>query len=205
VAKLEPWKIRGEMSLSCSCDVFCPCVISLGKHQPTEGHCQAWACFRIDKGHHGDVDLAGLNVGLFIDIPGLMARGNWTAALFIDKRADIYADKAIQKIFSGAAGGSTGLLRILIGQFLGAEQMAIEYRTENGTRHVNIGKVVQGVITPIKGSKDNKPVKIRNSEYWIAPDITVAKADKSRVRAFGRVWDFAGKSAEICKIDWSGP
>ena len=43
---------------------------------------------------------------------------------------------------------------------------------------------------------------IRNSEYWIAPDVTVARADKSRLRAFGRNWNFAGRSAEICQIDW---
>jgi hypothetical protein len=43
---------------------------------------------------------------------------------------------------------------------------------------------------------------IQNSEYWIAPNVTVAKADKSRFRAFGRNWNFAGRSAEICQIDW---
>jgi hypothetical protein len=25
------------------------------------------------------------------------------------------------------------------------------------------------------------------------------------VRAYGRVWDFDGRSAEICQIDWHGP
>jgi hypothetical protein len=43
---------------------------------------------------------------------------------------------------------------------------------------------------------------IRNSEYWIAPDITVARAERSRFRLFGRNWNFAGRSAEICRIDW---
>lgn len=205
MAKIPAWKINGEMALSCSCDVFCPCVISLGQHPPTEGKCQTWACFRIDDGHYGDVDLSNLNVGLFAEIPGLMTRGNWTAALFIDKRASIYADKALQKIFSGDAHGSTGLLRILVGTFLGAEQMSIDYHVENETRIVKIGKIVEGAITPIAGKKDNKPVSVQNSEYWIAPDIIVARADKSRLRAFGHVWNFAGKSAEICQIKWSGP
>ena len=26
-----------------------------------------------------------------------------------------------------------------------------------------------------------------------------------RVRAFNRVWDFDGRSAEICRISWRGP
>ncbi len=46
---------------------------------------------------------------------------------------------------------------------------------------------------------------ITNSQYWIAPEITVAKSDRSKMRAFGRNWNFAGRSAEICKLDWRGP
>ena len=46
-----PWAIKGELFLNCSCDVFCPCVVSLGKHPPTEGHCHAWMAISIDEGH----------------------------------------------------------------------------------------------------------------------------------------------------------
>ena len=65
----EPWHIKGELVLSCNCTVFCPCVISLGQHEPTEGHCQAWAGIRIDQGHHEDTDISGINVGLFCSTP----------------------------------------------------------------------------------------------------------------------------------------
>ena len=27
-----PWTIKGELILNCNCTVFCPCVVSLGKH-----------------------------------------------------------------------------------------------------------------------------------------------------------------------------
>ena len=84
---MEPWSIEGELILNCNCTVFCPCVISLGTHPPTEGYCQAWAGIRIDKGNSGDVDLSGLNIGMLLDIPGKMERGNWTLALWIDDRA----------------------------------------------------------------------------------------------------------------------
>ena len=82
-----PWHIKGELILNCNCTVFCPCVVSLGKHAPTEGYCQTWFGVRIDDGAYGDEDLSGLNVGMLVEIPGLMARGNWTAAAFIDERA----------------------------------------------------------------------------------------------------------------------
>jgi hypothetical protein len=198
----EQWSIKGEFVLSCSCEVFCPCVISLGNHLPTEGHCQTWAALRIDDGRFGDTDLAGVKAGLMIEIPGLMSRGNWTAALFVDEKASIYAVKALTRIFMGKVGGSTHLLSILVGSFLGVRQVPISYEIKDQTRLITIDKIVDGAITPVRGKSKGENVVIRNSEYWIAPDVTVARADKSRFRAFGRNWNFAGKSAEICKIDW---
>lgn len=201
----ESWSIAGELALSCNCTVFCPCVLSLGQHPPTEGHCQTWAGIRIDRGSCGEVDLSGLNVALILEIPGLMSRGNWTAALFVDERADIRAVKALTRIFTGRLGGTTGLLKILVGRFLGVQQARISYQTEGATRIVQVPGIIDGAITPVPGNGKTGDVVISNSEYWIAPDITVARADRSRMRAFGRNWNFAGRSAEICGLDWRGP
>jgi len=198
------WSLRGELVLSCSCTVFCPCTLSLGHAPPTEGYCQTWAGIRIDEGRFDATDLTGIKVGLIIDIPGLMSRGNWTAGLFIDDNAPIQAVKALTRIFTGRAGGSTHLLSILVGHFLGVQQAPIVYRTEGETRIFSVEKIIDGAVTPIAGKQKGEPVVIRNSEYWVAPDITVARADKSRVRAFGRNWNFAGRSAEICRLDWGG-
>lgn len=200
----EPWSLKGDYVMSCNCTVFCPCVISLGQHAPTEGYCQTWAGIRIEEGQFGETDISDINVGLFIDIPGPLARGNWTAGLFVDERASIYAVKALTKIFTGRAGGSTGLLKILVGSFLGVRQTRIDYRIEGETRIFEIPKMIEGVVTPIHGKVPGEPVIIRNSGYWVAPDIVVARAEKSRVRAFGRNWNFAGRSAELCRLDWSG-
>ena len=198
----EKWSLQGELVLACNCTVFCPCVLSLGDHAPTEGYCQTWAGFRVDEGYFGDTDLSGINLGLMMEIPGYMSRGNWTAGLFIDERASIYATKAITKIFSGKAGGTTGLLSILVGNFLGVQREKIIYETDGKTRHVKIPKIIDGMVTPVPGNKDGEDTVIKNSKYWIAEDIVVARAEKSRFRAFGRNWKFDGHSAEICKLDW---
>ncbi len=197
----DPWFIKGELTMSCNCEVFCPCVLSLGRHAPTEGYCQTWAGVRIDEGKFGDVDLSGIKYGFMADIPGRLGRGNWTMALFVDDAASAQAVKALTWIMSGRAGGSTGLLKILAGSFLGVRQVPITYETVGETRIVKIEKIVDGAITPVKG-KDAGPVMIRNSEYWIASDIMVSRADKSRFRLFGRNWNFEGRSAEICRLDW---
>jgi len=198
----EAWTLRGELVLSCSCTVFCPCTLSLGLAPPTEGYCQTWAGIRIDDGRFGEVDLSGVKVGLIIEIPGLMSRGNWTAGLFVDDKASIYAVKALTKIFTGRAGGSTRLLSILVGHFLGVQTVPILYEVDGATRVFKIDRIIDGAVTPIEGRNKGEPVVIRNSEYWVAPDVVVARADKSRVRAFGRNWNFAGRSAEVCALDW---
>jgi len=43
---LTPRAMKGELILNCNCTVFCPCVVSLGKHTPTEGHYQTWGGVR---------------------------------------------------------------------------------------------------------------------------------------------------------------
>ena len=114
----EPWSLKGELTLSCNCEVFCPCVLSLGKSAPTEGYCQTWAAVRIDEGHFGGTDLSGIKFGFMAEIPGRLGRGNWTVALFVDDKASAYQTKALTWIMTGRAGGSTALLKILAGSFL---------------------------------------------------------------------------------------
>ena len=201
----EPWRIEGELILNCNCTVFCPCVISLGKHPPTEGYCQAWAGVRIDKGNAGAVDLSGLNVALLLDIPGWMGRGNWTVAAYIDERASEDAFARLIEIFSGKARGTTGLFSILVSNFLGAERAPVVFESDGRRRRLIVPKKILGEVEPIEGATPDEEVMVSNTQYWMGPDITIAQATQSRVRAFGRVWDFAGRSAEICQISWAGP
>ncbi|WP_303980877.1 DUF1326 domain-containing protein [Dongia mobilis] len=202
---MEKWTLKGELILNCSCTIFCPCVVSLGKHPPTEGQCQGWAGIRIDEGQSGETDLSGLNVALLLDIPGNMARGNWTAAAYIDERASDAAFEKLVNIFSGKARGTTGLFSILVSTFLGAERAPVSFEREGEKRRLVVPKRIIGEVEPIGGKDPGSHVVITNTEYWMGPDITVAKANQGRVRAFGRVWDFDGRSAEICAIDWRGP
>lgn len=199
------WAMKGELVRSCNCTVFCPCVISGGNHTPSEGACLSWAGLRIDAGRFGDVDLSGLNVGLILESPGPTSRGNWTVGLFVDERASIYAQKAICSIFSGKAGGTAAPFAIHVGTFLGVERVPIIYETHGRTRVFRIPKIIDGALTPVTGKDPEKDTVITNSTYWIGPDITVARADESRLGVYGRNWDFAGRSAEICKLDWRGP
>jgi len=198
------WAIKGELFLNCSCELFCPCVVSLGAHPPTEGHCHAWMAIAIDEGHFEGEDLGGLNVGLLVDIPGRMGEGNWRVGAYVDERASDAAYNGLLQIFSGAAGGTTGLFTMLVSEIIGAERAPVEILRDGKKRSIKIGRKISGEIEMIDGAQPDHPVMISNSKYWMGPDIIAAVGVKSKVRDYGRVWDFGGKSAEICPIDWKG-
>ncbi|WP_170606850.1 DUF1326 domain-containing protein [Ruegeria arenilitoris] len=199
------WAIKGELILNCSCDVFCPCVVSLGAHPPTEGHCHAWMGVIIDEGNFEGEDLSGLNVGLLVDIPGRMGEGQWKVAAYVDERASGKAYNGLLQIFSGQAGGTTGLFTMLVSEIIGAERAPVQIERDGNKRRIVIGRKIQGEIEMLAGKDADHPVMVSNSKYWMGPDIIVARGTKSKLRDYGRVWDFGGKSAEICPIDWHGP
>lgn len=201
----ESWAIAGELILNCSCEVFCPCVVSLGQHPPTYGFCHAWVAVRIDEGHMDGTRLDGLNAAMLLDIPGKMGDGSWTVALYIDERADDDQFAAIERALSGQAGGTTGLFRLLVGNYLGARRVPVTYESDGEVRTFQAGKAIMGSIRPIEGAEPGKPVTIENSRYWMAPRVVIARAMKSRLRDFGRVWTFDECSADITNIRWAGP
>ena len=203
--KLPEWMIQGELILNCNCTVFCPCVISLGAHYPTEGHCHAWLGVRIEKGSYGGEQLDELNVAMILDIPGRMSDGDWKVGTYIDNNATEAAFEGLSNIFAGRAGGTTRLFTMLVSEFIGVSRAKIEYTNEGKNRGLVVDKHIIGEIQPIEGNDKINDVTLQNTSYWMGPNITIAQASKGKVRAFGRVWNFEGKSAEICQIKWSGP
>ena len=205
--RMDPtnWEIKGELFLNCSCTVFCPCVVSLGAYPPTEGYCHTWMGVAIDHGHFENENLSGLNMGLLVDIPGRMGEGNWKVAAYVDERATEKAYNGLLKIFSGQAGGTTSLFTMLVSEIIGAQREKVEIVRDGNRRSINIGKKIQGEIEMLPGASPEHPVMVSNTKYWMGPDVIAARGLRSRVRDYGRVWDFDGKSAEICPIHWHGP
>ena len=201
----DNWKIRGELILSCNCDVFCPCVIALGKAQPTYGVCHTWWGLHIDEGHAGDESLDGLSVGVLMDIPGPLAEGKWTVALYIDERASDAAAQALTEILSGKAGGTTGWFSIMVAEFLGVKRVPIEFKQAGRGWTFKIPKIIDGAIEPIEGANGDGTTKITNTKYWMGADVTVCRSTKSRFRDWGRNWELSGGSGEYAQVEWEGP
>ena len=197
------WEINGEMVLACNCDLFCPCVASLGNAQPTYGYCQAWAAIKIHKGFAGEESLDELNAALMLDIPGRMSEGNWTVAIYIDERANPTVVKYLTSILKGEQGGPPTVLGILAGDFIGVKQVPISMVKEGKDWKVEIPKIIDGTVVPVAGKNSDENVVISNTKYWIAPDVHVSQSRENRFRDYGRNWDFTGQSAEYVKVEWA--
>jgi hypothetical protein len=111
------WQLSGDYFENCNCAVVCPCVFStkpLFQEKPTQGFCEVALAFHVEQGQYGDVTLDGLNAIVMARSPGTMSAGNWTAAVYLDERADERQRQALQTIFTGAGGGPLGGLAPLI-------------------------------------------------------------------------------------------
>jgi hypothetical protein len=198
------WRLAGEFVVSCSCD-WCPCAISLGRAQPTGGRCYSWFAFRLDAGRAGTVDLGGLCLALLLEVPGRMAEGNYALGLFLDERASPGQGEALERIFTGQAGGPPGWWGSVVTQYLGARAVPISYETEGWRRRVSIPKVLDGTIEAEIGADRTTPMQITNMLYWMGSTVSLARGARSRIRGFGRNWDLSGRSAEFAPFDWQGP
>jgi hypothetical protein len=95
----------------------------------------------------------------------------------------------------------------LVGNYLGARREPTSFTiADDGIRTFTAGRAIFGQIKPLQGADPSKGgVTINNTPYWMGPVVTTAVGLKSKVRDFGRTWNFDGNSAEICQIEWAGP
>ena len=119
-----------------------PCVLSLGEHPPTESRCQTWAGIRIDDGpFRHDRSFRRIKVGLMMDLPGIMSRGNWTAALFVGRPCFGICREGADQDFHRRVGGTTHLLSILVGQSSEYVRCRSPARRRGDTRIVRIRRL----------------------------------------------------------------
>ena len=90
------WSMTGEYVETCSCELMCPCNLSLD-HGATYDFCRVTLVFDIREGEIEGTDVGGLTVAAIADTPKVMTDGNWKLGVFIDDEAsDEQADKLVR-------------------------------------------------------------------------------------------------------------
>jgi hypothetical protein len=199
------WTIKGQYFENCSCNVPCPCTVSLDLGADRE-RCNAFLVFQVESGEVEGVDVSGLTVAAMVDSPKVMSEGNWRLGVLVDADAsDEQADKLVG-VFSGQLGGPMEALGPLVGEQLGVERVPMQVSHENGTHRIEVGsdgEVEVEEVVPF-GKENGEPARLVGIFHPAGDDFAIAKATKSRVSAFGIDFAFEGGSAFANPFSWSG-
>lgn len=197
------WKIEGQYFEACNCDVACPCVFLSA---PTTGECTVLIGWHIDKGTFGGVHLDGLNILRAIHTPGHMLETEWTAALYLDDKANEEQTEALRKIYTGLVGGSPSKLAAHIGNDLGVRSLPIAFTANGKKRSVSIPDVAEVELTAIVGQGDGD-VTISGHPLCVAPgnNAIVSRSDHLRYTDHGINWEITEKTAFFSPFSYAGP
>ena len=180
------WNLEGSYFESCSCDVVCPCTASLSLGA-TNDYCRVALVFNIEKGEVEGVDVSGKTVVAVAETPKVMSEGNWKLGVIMDESASDEQAEKLGAVFSGALGGPMEALGPLVGENLGVERAAIEVK-QDGLRHsVKAGDAVDLEIEDVVpfGVETGKPAKISGIFHPVGDELTVSRATRSSIDAFG--------------------
>jgi hypothetical protein len=198
------WEIEGHYFENCSCDVPCPCTVSLDLGADYD-RCQVLLVFHVDSGEVEGVDVGGLTVATIADTPKVMSEGNWRLGVLIDDAAsDEQADK-LGAVFGGQLGGPMEALGPLVGEMLGSERVPIEVSSEGGTHRARIGDDTEIEVRDVVswGKEDGEPAKLAGIFHPAGDTLTISKATTSQVKAFGLDFSNEGKSGFSSRFAWS--
>ncbi len=184
------WNVKGSYVETCSCELMCPCNLSLD-HGATYNYCRVTLVFNIREGSVEGTDVGGCKVALIADTPKVMTEGNWRVGVFIDDDASEDQFERLVQVFSGQLGGPMAGLAPLIGEMLGVERATIVIE-EEGLRHsVRVGGLIDFEIEDIVpfGVETGEPVRFSGMFHPAGSDLTMAEARRSRINAFGIAYE----------------
>jgi hypothetical protein len=199
------WNIEGRYFENCSCNVVCPCTVSLDLGADRD-YCRAMLVFHVDRGEVDSVDVSGLSVAAVIDTPKVMAEGNWRLGVIIDERASDEQAEALGGVFSGGLGGPMAGLAPLVSEELGVERLSIEITDDGGRHAVRIGDgavdvEVEEIVS--MGREDGKAAQLANVFHPAGETLTVAKATRSHIDVLGVQFSSEGGSGFAAPFAWS--
>ena len=198
------WRLTGTYFENCNCNVTCPCAVS-GFSEPADNErCIVLLAFHVDSGEIDGVDVSDLSYAVLADAPGAMAEGNWRVGLLMDSAASPEQAEALAAVASGQRGGAPAAFNPFIGEVVGMESAEIGY-SDDGPRHsVRIGEVADVEIEDLVPDGADEPTRLTGVPHPVSSTLTVARATRSRARAFGIELDGVGKNGHAAPFSWTG-
>jgi hypothetical protein len=199
------WKIEGSYFENCSCDVPCPCTVSFDIGADYD-RCEVLLAFNVESGEIDGVDVSGRTVALVADTPKVMTDGNWKMGMILDDEASDEQAEKLGAVFSGQMGGPMASLAPLIGELLASERAPIEYADDGLEHRIRIGDGIDIEVKDVVpfGVEDGQPVRLEGVFHPAGSTLTIARAERSKIEAFGLSFHNEGRSAFSAPFAWAG-
>ncbi len=198
------WKLDGRYFENCSCEVPCPCTVSLDLGADYD-RCNAFLVFQIESGDIEGVDVSGLTVAAVADTPKVMSDGNWRLGVLMDENASDEQAGKLGAVFGGQLGGPMGALAPLIEENLGMEKVPMEIAHENGTHSIKFGDGGEVAVEDVVsfGKENGEPARLAGVFHPAGETLTISKSTKSQFSAFGIDFAHEGKSGFSSHFSWA--
>jgi hypothetical protein len=196
------YRLDGTYFEHCNCDVACPCSTSNLLLPATNERCYLFLVFHVDSGEIDGIDVGGKTAALFVDAPGQMTEGAWKVGLLVDDDTSDDQRAALVSVFAGEQGGPASMFSPLVGELLGVEYAPMEYESD-GTRHgVRVGEGVDVEVEDFAGAVEGSVMTVTGAAHPVGSTITLARATRSRIAAFGYDLALDGKNGHAAPFSW---
>jgi hypothetical protein len=202
MSKSIKWNFEADFLQACNCDYGCPCEFSA---PPTRGNCEGMVAWQIRKGQYGDVQLAGLGLGLAVWWPKAIHEGNGKAALFVDEKAGAEQRDALLQIASGKAGGLP--FEIIVTTFSKMPEpqfVPFQFHFNGRNSSVKIGNAMDIAMEPIKNPVTGEPesVRVQHATGFIFKEAECVSAAKMVVNAGELKFSWPNKAAFVTTVKY---
>lgn len=199
------WKLEGTYFENCSCEMPCPCTVSFDAGADYD-RCEVLLAFDVESGEVDGVDVSGRTVAVVADAPKVMTDGDWKMGLILDDGASDEQAEKLGAVFSGQLGGPMAGLAPLIGEILGSERMPITYSNDGLQHSVQIGSEIDISVKDVVpfGVESGEPARLEGVFHPAASTLTIARAERSKISAFGLSFENEGRSAFSAPFSWAG-
>ena len=199
------WRLTGTYFENCNCNMVCPCSTS-GLTMPADNErCRVVLVFHVASGEIEGVDVSNRTIAVLADTPRQMLDGKWRVGVFMDAAASPKQQEKLGAVFSGKLGGPMAGLAPLVGEMLGMEVVPIEYKDDGRRHRVKIGDAaeieIEDFVPP--GSPTGEVSKITGAFHPANSTLTIAKATKARVKAFGLEFSNDGQNGHSAPFSWA--
>lgn len=198
------WQASGLLFENCNCQLLCPGHISLAQRCEHE-RCLGYWAIHIAAGRWGETPLDGLNALIVGDAPQVMLDGGWTQALYLDDRAEVPQREALERIFTGEAGGCWAVLGALVETRHETQYVPITMEDGGGRKALRVEGVLESEVTAVKGADKMGFAVLRNLRNQIHGPEHVLALGRTELSHQGLRISTEGTHALWSRFAWSGP